>query len=206
MLTDWKSLSPVQFEKVCTVILKANEFTNVQWLGEAGNDKGRDILAEMVDQPLPGLVRKEKWMIQCKRYTRATLSKTELKELLDAALEHPVDYLLIITLSTVSANLHDWLNTVSEKYPFKVFLWQEMEFRRQVLEHKNEILDLMPELLENKEPLGLYKRHSNEIHFGCNEFEEVEIVVVNEDSVEKAQEKAAEFLKYIRSNGFDWWN
>lgn len=39
-------------------------------------------------------------------------------------------------------------------------------------------------------------------HFGCNEEDEVEIVVHNADSEEQAAEKVKQFLKLIRNRNF----
>lgn len=206
MITDWKQVSPALFEKLCAAVLQKTGFTNIKWYGEAGSDKGRDIIAERLDTPVPGIQRHEGWMVQCKRYTKSSLSKSELKELLDAALEHKIDSLLIIVTSTVSANLRDWLTTASETYPFKAYIWEELDFRRQVNAHKLELLESIPELAGGKEPLWMYPRNHNEIRLACNEFDEVEIVVNNVDNVEAAKAKATEFLKHLQANGFEWWH
>ncbi|AXV83626.1 hypothetical protein GO998_19765 (plasmid) [Ralstonia syzygii] len=206
MITDWKNISPVLFEKLCAAVLQKTGFTNIQWYGEAGNDKGRDIIAERRDTPVPGVQRCERWMIQCKRYTKSSPGKSEIKELLDSALEHNIDALLIITTSTFSANLRDWLHVVSESYPFKSYIWEELDFRQQVNNHKLDLLDAIPELAGGKEPLWMYQIRQNEIRIGCNEFDEVEILVVNVDNIEQAKAKATEFLKHLRANGFEWWN
>jgi hypothetical protein len=145
-------------------------------------------------------------MIQCKRYTQKSLSKSELKDLLDASLEHQVDSVLIIVTSTVSANLRDWLAGATKKYPFKAYVWEELDFRREVMKHKTDLLDAIPELIEGKEPPWFYPRTTATVVFGCNEFEEVEIRVVNSDDVDDVKRKAADFLRYLRSNGFEWWD
>ena len=148
-------------------------------------------------------------MIQCKRYTKSAPSKSEIKELLDAALEHKIDSHLIIITSKVSANLRDWLVTASETYPFKTYIWEELDFRRQVLAHKIELLESIPELAGGKEPLWMYPIKHNEIRLACNEFEDVEILVINVDNVdnvEEAKTKATEFLKHLQANGFEWWD
>ena len=170
MNIDWKTLSPAVFEKVCAAVLASVGFKNIRWYGEAGSDKGRDILAEKVDSPVPGVERREQWMIQCKRYTRSTLSKTEVKDLMDTALEHEIDSLLIIVTTKVSANLRDWLSAAQQKYPFKAFLWEEIEFRRQVRAQVTELLDLIPELSSRRDPLWLYDITPQDIHLGCNNF------------------------------------
>src|SRR2546423_10571216 len=48
---SWSQLKPKQFEQLCCLILEANDFTDIQWFGESGNDKGRDILAKKIEFP-----------------------------------------------------------------------------------------------------------------------------------------------------------
>ncbi|MDD2272052.1 MAG: restriction endonuclease [Desulfuromonadaceae bacterium] len=206
MITDWKKLSPALFEKLCAAVLGKIGFVNIQWFGEAGSDKGRDIIAERTDCPVPGVERRERWMIQCKRYTQTKLSKSELKELLDSALEHTIDSLLIIVTTSVSANLRDWFSSASENYPFKTYIWEEIDFRKQVIKQKSELLETIPELSAGRDPLWLYQRDNIEIHLGCNEFEGVEIVVFNAEDIDEAKARASEFIRYLQANGFEWWD
>lgn len=206
MITDWRQVSPALFEKLCAAVLQKTGFTNIRWYGEAGSDKGRDIIAERLDTPVPGIQRNERWMVQCKRYTKSSLTKSELKELLDSALEHKIDSLLIIVTSTVSANLRDWLTSTSETYPFNAYIWEELDFRRQVNAHKLELLESIPELSSGKEPLWMYPMSHNEVFLSCNEFDEVQIRISNVNNIEEAKAKATEFLKHLQANGFEWWD
>lgn len=205
MIDNWNTISPALFEKICVSVLKNIGFSNIQWYGESGNDKGRDIIAEKLDSPVPGINRSESWMIQCKRYTKKSLSKSELKDLLDSALEHKIDSLLIIITSSVSANLRDWLSQVILNYPFKAYIWEDLDFRREIVKNKQNLLEEIPEISAGKEPIWLYQRENYKIHLGCNEFTEIEIVITNTDNLKDAHEQAYEFLKHIQKNGFEWW-
>lgn len=206
MFTDWNELSPALFEKLCAAVLSSNGYKNVQWFGESGSDKGRDIIAEKTDTPVPGIERTEKWLIQCKRYTAKKFTKVHLKDLLDTALEHDVDNVLVIVTASISANVRDWLKAAIEKYPFGAFIWEELDFRREVLKHKSQLIEDIPELTSGREPIWIYPMSSNEMHFRCNEIEEVELRVVNVSNLEEAKAKATEFLNYLKSNGFEWWD
>jgi hypothetical protein len=205
MINDWSQLSPSQFEKLCAVVLRQTGFVNIQWFGEAGADKGRDIIAERVDSPVPGVERRERWMVQCKRYAQKNLGKSELKDLLDAALEHEIDGLLIIVTTSVSANLRDWLESAVKKYPFNAYIWEEMYFRGEMDKHEDELFKALPELGMGKTPLQIYQRRKNTIYLSCDEFAEVEIVVRNTDDVEEAKKMAAQFMRYVMKHGFEWW-
>ena len=63
----------------------------------------------------------------------------------------------------------------------------------------------VPEIHAGQEPVAMYQMRPRTINFGSNEFEEVEIHVMNVDDVKKAELKTTEFLAYVRKNGFDWW-
>ena len=47
---DWKSIDPHQFEHLCYLVLEANGFTQIEWFGKGGCDKGRD-LVDRLDDP-----------------------------------------------------------------------------------------------------------------------------------------------------------
>ncbi len=206
MITDWQNISPPVFEKLCAAVLAKSGFVNVQWFGEAGSDKGRDIIAERVDAPVPGVERRERWLVQCKRYVTKSIGKGELKALLDSAMEHSIDAVLVIVTASVSANLRDWLARAAKNYPFRAFIWEELDFRRQVNAIRPELLESIPELTAGKEPVWMYPVSTGEIHLGCNEFGAVSLVVCNVNTLEEAKVKAAEFLRYVHANGFEWWD
>lgn len=204
MKINWKSLTPSQFEKLCNVVLGETGFTNLKWYGESGGDKGRDILADRKDCPVPGITRTERWMIQCKRYLSKKLTKSDLKDLMDCALEHEIDNLLLITTYTLSANLRDWLERAKHNYPFKTHVWEEMAFRKEVKKNRLLIAQLLPELNIGLEPLLMYSIDMSEVHLGCNEFDEVDIRVTNVNSIREAKAKAKEFIEYLQANGAEW--
>lgn len=205
MTTNWKKVSPAVFEKLCAALLRYSNFKNIQWYGEAGSDKGRDILAEKVDRPLRGIERRERWLIQCKRYTARRISKGDLKDLFDAALEHDVHNVLVILAGKASANVRDWIKAAEKRYPFGLFLWEEADVSRELYKNRVRLLNDVPEIHAGQEPVAMYPMSPRTINFGSNEFEEVEIHVMNVDDVKEAELRATEFLTYVRENGFDWW-
>src|SRR5690349_1564081 len=100
-MIDWSSLSPLEFEQFCAELLGLNGFENIEWYGKGGGDKGRDIVATKSDAPLPGVRRSRSWVVQCRRYTKKTLSKGVLADLFAAAREHKPDVVLLIMTSTL---------------------------------------------------------------------------------------------------------
>src|ERR1051325_11451915 len=82
MNISWSQLKPKEFEQLCCLILEANDFTDIQWFGESGNDKGRDILAMKIESPLSSVRRAAKWIIQCKRYVSKPPKKDDIASFL----------------------------------------------------------------------------------------------------------------------------
>src|SRR6266700_1912434 len=76
MIPDWSQLTPAEFEQVCYRLLEAAGFKNLRWYGKAGGDKGRDIVGEKTEHPLPGTERLSHWVVQCKRYLKGQTSKS----------------------------------------------------------------------------------------------------------------------------------
>jgi CHAT domain-containing protein len=108
-LNDLRSLTPDAFEQLVAQLLKASGFRNVMSLGGSG-DEGIDLRAEWLEELPTGDSRMTIWAIQCKRYSRS-LSQQQIHEVLNAALEPPLDLLsarpdffLIATSSSLSPN------------------------------------------------------------------------------------------------------
>jgi hypothetical protein len=72
--------------------------------------------------------------------------------------------------------------------------------------HAAELLDLIPELTSDRDPLWLYDVTQKDISLGCNNFEDVEILVRNATTLDEAKAKASEFLKHLQKNGYEWWD
>ena len=90
-MLPWDNLSPEKFEEFCYHLLQLNDFKNLSWYGKSGNDKGRDIIATKKREPLPGIEVIEHWVIQCKHYKKATITKGTVTEWLAACREHKPD-------------------------------------------------------------------------------------------------------------------
>src|SRR5262249_10810493 len=113
---SWSTLSPKEFEQLCLLILELTGFTDIQWYGESGGDKGRDIVAKKTENPLPTIQRSLKWVIQCKRYVSKPPTKDDIASFLTAAREHKPDCVLLIITNTLSSNTKDWFDSISHDY------------------------------------------------------------------------------------------
>src|SRR6266567_2477815 len=88
MKITWSQLTPTEFEELCYLILEANEFTDIEWYGKSGNDKGRDLTAKKEESLLVSSKTIAKWIVQCKRYVTKAPTKRDIESFLTAAREH----------------------------------------------------------------------------------------------------------------------
>ncbi len=199
MKINWNDLRPEEFEKFCFHILELNEFTNIQWHGKYGMDKGRDLTASRIDRPLPSIEKHSSWVIQCKRYISKAPVKDEIASFLNSAREFKPDNVLLIITNTLSSNVKDWLNSVKQEYQFNIYLWEEEDVITQIVRHKDKLSEFFPENDELRKQVLFYKINPSEIRLGCNEFEEVELWV-NCSGYDEAIAKADKFFKFIREH------
>lgn len=211
MEISWSQIKPKEFERLCYLILEANGFSDIEWFGESGGDKGRDIVARKAEFPLSSIQRNTKWVVQCKRYVAKPPSKTDVASFLVSAREHKPDSVLIIVTNTLSPDTKDWLHSVREDYPFQIYLWEESDLGREIHTHKRQIVERFPRIFSKSDPVFFYHLKGNEIHFACNEFDEISIVVMNKneskkEDVRRAREEVAEFIQFLKQNeiAHDW--
>ena len=163
---DWNLISPEKFEQLCALLLECNDFTNIQWFGKHGMDKGRDLVAENIVNPLPHITEVNKWIVQCKRYTTKPPSKSEINEWLISCKEHNPKYALLIITNTLSANTKDWLQSVETQFPFKIMAWEERDIIKQMVENHKSIKKYFPELSITGETIPLYRIYHHEYEAG----------------------------------------
>jgi hypothetical protein len=207
---SWSQIDPKEFQQLCYLILEANEFSDIQWFGEAGSDKGH-ITAKKMESLLPSVHRSTKWVVQCKRYISKPPKKEDLASFLVAAREHKPDNVLIIVTNTLSPNTKDWLDSVRGDYQFQIYLWEELDLRREIHTHKRHISERFPRIYNKSDPIFVYHMQGNEIHFVCNEFEDIYILVMNknpanESEVNQARKDVADFIQFLKQNDLelDW--
>lgn len=117
--TQWKNLTPSNFEELCADLLRRLGFQNVRIVAGAG-DKGRDLLCEREFNYGSGLSDRFSLIVQCKHYG-STLGKAVILEDLAAAKEHKCDIWWLMTSTKLSPALGDWLQSVGRRdFPFRV--------------------------------------------------------------------------------------
>jgi hypothetical protein len=141
----WLKLTPAKFEEFCYRILEANNFKSLQWYGKGGGDRGRDILCTNSESVLDGVEETRSWLVQCKHYKKAKVTKRVLSEWIAACREHKPDCLLLITSATLSSDVKDWLRSIRSEYAFRIFVWEEIDIRKQYVKHAAKLRAHFPE-------------------------------------------------------------
>src|SRR5437588_8929282 len=139
MKKTWSQITPTEFEKLCYLILKANKFTDIQWHGKSGGDKGQDLTAKKEESLLSSSKRITKWVIQCKRYVTKPPTKRDIESFLTDAREHKPDKVLIIITNTITSNTRDWLDSVRQNYNFEIVLMEELALGEEVTVNRSQI-------------------------------------------------------------------
>ena len=129
------NVDPTTFELLVCYILTREGFKNVRWLGEVGQDKGRDITCEQRSS-FVNLESTRKCVVQCKRYSRSVPRRTLEEDLLKATEFAPEVYLLVVS-GTLSANTKDWLAKQKHRLGFEVYLWERLDLCTILQQHKD---------------------------------------------------------------------
>jgi Restriction endonuclease len=132
LLNKILQLSPTLFEQLVYDLTVLSGLTNVTWR-TPGSDGGRDIEGEYQATDFSGILRLERWYVECKRYTAAIDWPTVHNKIAHAS-AFGADYLLICTTSTLSPSCKDALSAYTRQHERpRVRAWEgpEMELRVQ---------------------------------------------------------------------------
>ena len=201
-MSPWDNLSPERFEEFCYRLLELNNFKNLSWHGKSGCDKGRDIIATKIERPLQEVELLKRWVVQCKHYKKASITKSAVSEWLAACREHKPDHVLLIVSRSLSARMKDWLKSIRSDYGFDIHIWEETNLQTQYGQHGSKLRKLFPELPKLPKPVLMYKMGESDYYIACREFSEVEIHVYNAIDGREAMKWAKEFVEFIKANEF----
>ena len=195
-----------QFEELCYELMEANGFKNIEWFGKGGADKGRDLTAVKYDEPLSGIQKERRWVVQCKRYIKAPPNKTEIEGFLVAAREHSPDVVLLIITNTLSANLKDWLKSVKPAYEFEIFTWEEKDLEREIAKNRSNLRTQVKVIPRVGEPTYFFKSETPGVVYMSNsdEFEELGFYILNDYGPKGNAEWLRQFVDYIRHNEIEF--
>jgi hypothetical protein len=201
-MINWNNISPTEFEKLCYRILELCKFTNIEWQGASGNDLGRDLTANKIENPLPNITEVQKWVIQCKRYTKKSVSIEDINGFLIRCKQFNFDSALFVVTKQLTSSTRDWLESVKSDYKFKIYIWEKTEIESLVRTYYSDLKHEFPNIIDEKETVKLYGIDTGKYIFSTNEFEEVDISAFNCNNSEEAKMKINEFLEFIRDNDF----
>lgn len=114
-MIDWNSITPENFEEMCTQILYKNNYHNINRIGGSG-DRGRDIKAHKKVTVLGQIERDEVWIAQCKRYLSKPPTVGDLKDTLDWSIAHKPQGVLFFIANNLTSGTHDWLEAAKSSY------------------------------------------------------------------------------------------
>jgi Restriction endonuclease len=206
-MIDWKQLDPTQFEELCYELLEHNGFKNIEWYGKGGSDKGRDLTAIKIEEPLSGIQTRQQWLIQCKRYTSKVLSKGDINDFLVAAQEHSPDVVLLIVTATFTADVRDWLKSVRMDYKFKIYTWEEKDLQREISRHRFKLSTPITITPVSGEPLIFYNCPQVGVTYTSlipGKFEEIGFYILNDRGPKANKSILREFVDFIRHNEIDF--
>ncbi|MCX5827627.1 MAG: restriction endonuclease [Deltaproteobacteria bacterium] len=200
MQINWKELNPRDFEKFCYHVLELNDFSNIQWHGKSGGDRGRDLTATKIESPLPSIEKYSSWVIQCKRYIAKPPSKDEISSFLNSAREFKPDNVLLIISNTLTSNAKDWIKSIKGEFQFNIYLWEEQNLITQIIRHRDVLSEYFPENEDFGKQVVFFKINPGGIRLGCNEFQEVDLFCTNASNYEEAKKIAYEYVKFIKEH------
>jgi hypothetical protein len=201
-MKPWLNLTPQEFEEFCYSILERNGFKNLQWYGKGGGDKGRDIICTKSEAPLPGLEKPRRWVVQCKHYAKAKVTKALMQEWLAACREHRPDRVLLIVSQSLTAGLKDWLESIRPEYTFEIHTWQELDLQWQYHRHGAQLRRRFPQLPKVRKPLRVWHAAGFCNYVGCEGMEEGGFYVYNAFDDKDVMERVREFVDFIKANDF----
>jgi hypothetical protein len=114
-------LEPQEFENLSYDILFLSGVQNLQWR-TPGADGGRDLEGELAVVDFSGETVRQRWYVECKRYSQS-LSWPTVYEKLTVAINHAADYLLFITTSNFSPQCRDEVQRHNVKRGVQIRIW-----------------------------------------------------------------------------------
>jgi hypothetical protein len=129
-------LSSTVFEELCSDLLSASGFVNVDWrkgtgLASSPADKGRDIVCDQPRTEPDGSQHFERWFVDCKHF-KSGVPPSQLGNLLAWAEAERPDVALFMVSNFLSNPAKDYLETFKRKNNprFKIRYWERPQLAR----------------------------------------------------------------------------
>ncbi len=128
-LLDWDRLTDKDFEELCFVFLSKTGFENIEWFGQAGNDRGRDIKCTKTQIILENFTKVIQYLVQCKKWVSRPPEPEDLNDTIAWADAHNPDVLVIMVSNTLTGNTKDWIKLIQKKKAYSIILYEEINFK-----------------------------------------------------------------------------
>ena len=128
------SLSPTSFENLVYDCVRAIGLTDLIWR-TPGADGGRDIEGELVTTDVTGYYLRQKWYVECKRYS-SSISWPTIWQKISYAEVHKADVLFLVTNSNPSPRCETEINkwNASKRLPI-IRIWRGYDLPRLLRRH-----------------------------------------------------------------------
>lgn len=120
-MINWTKIKPINFEKFIVYIIANIGFHNVEWYGNGGGDKGRDVVAYTFEELPFNLSYQRKWIIQCKRWSRFPTKGDILNEVA-SAIEHKPDFWVLAIPLNPTPDKIDYVESLGSNYSIKTLI------------------------------------------------------------------------------------
>lgn len=102
-------------------------------------------MATKTESPYSGCEIQQKWIIQCKRYTKKPPSVPELEKSISWCEGHKPDYLLFIITNILSPDTKDFLDEIKEKHHFRILTWERPLLESQIIQYLDDLKPHLPQ-------------------------------------------------------------
>lgn len=150
-------LSPSQFERLCLWLVKSEGYLRAEHLGEAGSDKGRDVIAYRVTEE----GAEQLWYFQCKRHQKLSTAKLEEevekynKLVAQDPTKKPFGIVFVIS-STLAADARENIRRFCTQYNYAVEFWARTELDFLVKKYDPIVREFFnPNTLPSSEPRNM---------------------------------------------------
>src|ERR1051325_1955369 len=113
-MLDFSHLSPEEFELLCEDILRSLSFT-IESRPARGPDKGKDIIATRYVTDLIGNVEEERYLVECKHFSKSgkSVQESDIGNFQAKISLHHANRYLLITTTIPSETVKDHLSAIS---------------------------------------------------------------------------------------------
>lgn len=152
MRLPWEQINREEYELMCFELARKLGFEQRAFVDSGPSlSTNRDIIGNKVSDILPGINYQEKWLISPIEYFDKQLSVSDIEPLKNWADEpkHEIDYVLIMTLSTLSKSAEEWILRFN-RFPikkYKIKLMERAEVEQLVLSDERILEKYFPNFL-----------------------------------------------------------